>query len=1389
MDSNLINVKIQNVTIKTLIDTGASVSCISKTLLHKLQKLSHDRPRISQSRFQHAFGVGGEILNVQGCVSLDLDIEGTVLTHTFHVFDRIHHALILGLDFLQDKKCSIDLDTFTLRTSKQGKPVIATVKTVTPPNFEIGIARSSEGVIIPPFHYALVPVKLSRVPNNGSPILLEPIANLSSKYCLAGARSINIPKNSTCIMKIVNPMPTPATIYQSQILGKLFPISTIQCIDKPIDENNMVNSLHSKSQSEAEYIKIAKDFGIDFTNCNLPPEHKRKLMIFLGQNHDVFAKSSSDIGCTNVYQHHIETGNNPPYRQRPYRQTPAGRELIDQHVKQMLADGIIVESNSTWSAPVVMVKKRNGEMRFTVDFRGLNARTEPIHFPIPDLQDALDSVGTSNSKIFSTMDLKSSFHQIPLSPSSAHKTTFVTHDNSYHFTRVPFGITAGPMCFQMVMSKVLRGINFKYALVFIDDILCHSPDIDTHISHLSTIFERLREANLKLNPKKCQFATKKVEYLGHTISEKGIEASPSKISAILDYPRPKTVKQVRGFLGLANFYRRYVKDFSTLAHPLNQLLKKTNKRLQWSTQCEKAFNTLKEKLTTPPILAFPNLNKPFAIAVDASGTGIGYILSQFDNGNEHVISYGGRSLRGTEYNWSVTHREGLALVEAVKHYHPYIANQHFDVYTDHISLKWLKDIKLETGRLARWSLLLQSYDFTIIHKPGIRNQNADALSRRPYDTQVSAPAKLEDEDWDEIIATVNTTPSPSYQVPLPPKDKVNTPVKIDPPPKPSQPAIITLEYPTGLHINKIAVNDDDEIIRPSVTPSIEKETGQTIPYLQWQCPDLRPILDYLENGSLPLDQKAATKLAAESQQYVVNDNILYHFLPIRTKTVPRPLRYQKQLAVPTPLRQDIINSYHDAPGGSHFGFDKTYSSIRLKYYWPNMYRDIENHIKSCDPCQRASRDYNQKPTPLNPLPVSEPFSRLHMDILGPLTLTPEGFKYILLVVDSCTGWIEGFPMVNQNAETVADLLFSQIICRYGAPHSIVSDQGANFLSAVVQSLCEFFNVTRHKTSAYHPACNGRVEVMNSVIAKSLRAQCSTSQEKWAKHLPGILLGLRLSQNSSTNFSPYYMVFGHQMRLPVDCSLLPKDNLSKSVKQYIEEIKEVTEISLDIAKQNTEHSKQKQKEYHDKNAVIPNYRIGDKVLIKNHKIIPGESKKLSDKYKGPFIVCGYNDKYNVKLKRVSDNKILPNFWHPDNIKPYFDHSIRTAGDSTKNDTASTAQTSHDSPTSAHNSTVKDTIQQTNEEPQTTKKPKKLNFSTSPAVLPDGWFEVERIISGRFENGKQFYKVKWKGYPTPTMEPEENIDPQLLYNYLLTHTKQGTKRKRPATKRKRFFKNKN
>lgn len=1381
LDYNFINVSVHGVNVQTLIDTGASVSCISKSLLQKLQKsCTTKKPVVGKSHFQHARGVGGEILTVQGSVVLDISIGDVIVPHTFFIFDRIHHALILGLDFLQKNHCHIDYQNLTL-TSANKQPVVCNLQ----PNnssFEISIARATCDVLIPPYSAALVPVKLSRVPD-GIPLLIEPVANLSAKCSLAGARSINIPKQKVTVMKILNPMQSSASISKSQVLGKCFPIQSIYNLKDHGDINPNINSLHPTNTSVDDdlYIQKAEELGINLQSSNLNTEQKRRLLIFLGKNADVFSKSSNDIGCTNVYQHRIETGNNPPYRQRPYRQTPAVRQIIEDHVQQMLADGIIVESNSTWSAPVVMVKKRDGSMRFTVDFRGLNARTQPLHFPIPDLQDALDSVGTSGSVIMSVMDLKSSFWQIPLDPETAHKTTFITHNGSYSFTRVPFGVTAGSMCFQMVMSKVLQGINFKYALVFIDDILCHSPDLDSHFVHLSNIFDRLRQANLKLNPKKCQFAAQRVEYLGHILSAKGTEANPEKIKVIRSYPRPKTKRQVRAFLGLCNFYRRYVPNFSVLANPLNQLLKKTSK-LKWTDKCDSAFQQLKEKLSSPPVLAFPNINKDFRIAVDASGTGIGYVLSQFDDdGNERVICYGGRSLHPNEIKWSVTDREGLALVEAVKHYHPYLANRHFEVFTDHISLKWLKTIKLARGRLARWSLLLQPYNFTITHKPGVRNQNADALSRRPYETETDSTPAIPDLDDEEIIAQVQV-PGLKPRMPDHTSDQEQQIAGSEPATLP-KPAIVTLSYlpsvPTLATIQAAQAEDNDNNC-PAFSPAIEKETSHTLPILQWQCEDLRPILEYLRDDIVPENQLKARKVIAEADSYVINDNILYHFMTVRNKTVPRPLRQEKQLAVPSALRTDILRAYHDAPGGSHLGFDKTYQSIRLKYYWPKMYSDIHEYIKTCDQCQKATRDYNPKKAPLNPLPTGEFFSRLHMDILGPLTTTKEGFKYILLVVDSCTGWVEGFPLASQDAETIANTLFSQIISRYGAPHSITSDRGANFLSAIVQALCELFSITRHKTSAYHPASNGRVEVMNSVIAKSLRALCAEKQTDWAKHLPGILMGLRLTPNASTKCSPYFMVFGRQMRLPIDCSLIPKDNIPKTVKQYIDEIKENIETSQQIAKVNLAESKEKQKEYHDRKAEIPNYRIGDKVLLKNHKTKKGESQKLTAKYKGPYIIVAYGPHYTYKLKRVSDNIIMPNFWHNDNLKPF--HTRKSSVDLRDEDQDLTTAMP---PTLTQ--TVEDRQNQDNvNKPQTRRQPiNRRKTSKQPRVLNEDFY-VDEILGARMVNGRQQFRIKWQGHSEKTWEPACHLHPNLVSEYNRTHTLAGRKRKKKAPHPKKYFK---
>ena len=281
------------------------------------------------------------------------------------------------------------------------------------------------------------------------------------------------------------------------------------------------------------------------------------------------------------------------------------------------------------------------------------------------------------------------------------------------------------MAFSMVMNEVLRGINWKYALVYIDDIIIFSTSFQEHLHHLGSVFSRLIQAKLKLQPAKCLFAMPKVPYLGHIISEKGIAPDPEKTKAVETFPVPKTKTDVKSFLGLCNYYRKFIKDFSHTATALTQLLKKDNP-FHWTDACHKAFQTLKDTLVTSPILMFPDISKPFILYTDASDYAIGYILGQLDDqGKKHVIAYGGRSMNEAERRWGITDKEGLALVEGVRHYKVYLSGKPFTVYTDHSALKSLQLPKKHSGRKQRWYEFLQAFEYTIIHKPGRKHNNAD----------------------------------------------------------------------------------------------------------------------------------------------------------------------------------------------------------------------------------------------------------------------------------------------------------------------------------------------------------------------------------------------------------------------------------------------------------------------------------------------------------------------------------------------------------------------------------------------------------------------------------------------------------------------------------------
>ena len=321
-------------------------------------------------------------------------------------------------------------------------------------------------------------------------------------------------------------------------------------------------------------------------------------------------------------------------------------------VDEMLEDGIIDYSNSVWNSPVVLVKKKDNTYRFAVDYRKLNQITKSISHPLPRLECVFDTIGQAKAKIFSTLDLASGFWQIPMDSSTRHKAAFITHNGVYEWTRMPMGLKNSPMTFQMAMSQILREMNWKYVLCYLDYILVFSSNFKEHLYHLECVFSKLREAGLTLKSKKCFFAVDRVLYLGHVITKDGVQVDTNKTDAVSKFPRQKTQTDVRSFLGLCNYYRRFIENFSKIATPLNQLLQKDSPFV-WSDICETAFINLKQALVTAPMLRYPDMNAPFILWTDASGTALGYILGQKGpDGKERVVAYGGRSLRPDERKFS-----------------------------------------------------------------------------------------------------------------------------------------------------------------------------------------------------------------------------------------------------------------------------------------------------------------------------------------------------------------------------------------------------------------------------------------------------------------------------------------------------------------------------------------------------------------------------------------------------------------------------------------------------------------------------------------------------------------------------------------------------------------
>ena len=657
--------------------------------------------------------VNGQRLDVSASAVVSVQLQGLPpVQHRVTAVDGIRPEFVMGMDLIGRlaRRFSIDLSGSSICINGVSIPfkteeTSTTMRRLVPA--AAVVARVSETVTIPARSLAVIKL---RVASEGEQGLFEPAQKFIDRTGILPSRILTISSDDgTIAVRVCNPGTDSVVLYDNQTAGTF---DAAELADDDDDDNEQAMS-------------DSADFNI---SEELESEQRRLLQELLRKHESAFSTHEFDLGTTQLLQHeiHLEDGSRP-VRQKQ-RNIPLGiRRQVDKKISEMRRHGIIEPSTSPWASNLIVVRKRNNEIRLCTDWRSLNAFTVKDAYPLPSISQALNSL--AGSSWFSTLDLRQGFHQVEVRPEDREKTAFYSTQGLMQFRKLGFGMCNAPATFQRLMELILGGLSWTEALTYLDDVIVFNSSFEQHMSSLTEVLQRLQQAGLKLNKAKSYFCYRRVNYLGHIISKDGISPSDEKIRAIQNLQRPVCSDDVRRLVGLLSFYRRFVPRFADVARPLHNVAQK-GKQFTWTEECEKAFDRLKETLAAAPVLRLPDFNCGFQLSCDSSAVAIAGVLSQRHEGIECPIAFASRVLTKAERNYSTTHRELLAIVWSVRHFRPYLASaSDIQIFTDHKPLKGLLNSKDPEGRLARWLSTLQELKFTLHYRPGKENVVPDVLSR------------------------------------------------------------------------------------------------------------------------------------------------------------------------------------------------------------------------------------------------------------------------------------------------------------------------------------------------------------------------------------------------------------------------------------------------------------------------------------------------------------------------------------------------------------------------------------------------------------------------------------------------------------------------------------
>jgi len=887
--------------------------------------------------------------------------------------------------------------------------------------------RVAEDLNIPPRCEIIVDVFVDRYdqdsPEQPQDFILEPADDFMQHFPVIMAPTlVDISQDVTSKVRIMNPFDTEFLLKQDTVLGKAEKLANepvllvesenstensnfdpIRCIQllgtsKPIDwETNVgvIRNIAKKGTSDGgKSGQVPSHLQSMFEEAaeGRPPEERALLAQFLQKFSKTFSQNDTDLGRTNLIEHSIETGDSRPIKQPPRRVPMAFAGEEKKLIDQMLSQEVIRKSSSPWSSPLVLVMKKNGKVRPCVDYRRLNSVTKKDAFPLPRIQDCLDTV--AGATLFSTFDLTSGFHQIPVKVEDIPKTAFVSKYGLFEYVTVPFGVCNGPPTCQRLMELILSGLQWQICLIYLDDVIVFGSTFNEHIERLELVLQRISDAGLKLKPEKCKIFKPEVTFLGHVVSANGIQPNPDNISKILSWPVPKTVSEVRQILGMGSYYRRFIKDFSLMVKPLTELTKKANAFI-WSKYCQEAFENLKQAFISPEIMGYPTDQGDFILDTDACDSAIGAVLSQIQDGRPRVIAYGSRTLNKAERNYCTTDKELLAVRYFIEYYRQYLLGRPFTVRTDHQALIWLFSLKEPKGRIARWIEILSAFEFMVEYRPGPKHCNADVMSRckNPHQCDCPQTDNLEYLKCGPCTKCLNRAQNMMSSM-----KSWNMEVTEEVTPAPEPPDFNKeLETVNAVKTRKQTENDKNLSMWKTEYSLTELQT------LQANDEDIGPVLQWKIDNNRPCKQDIEVNSPATRHYWFLWDSLkLINGLLYKECIKKDGTGQYNQFLTPLILKDEVLNEMHNSILSGHLGRKKTKEKLAQRFYWYEMREDISIWISKCEICASIKPPQKNFKAPLGSMPTGAPWDRLATDILGPLPLTPRGNRYVLTVTDYFT---------------------------------------------------------------------------------------------------------------------------------------------------------------------------------------------------------------------------------------------------------------------------------------------------------------------------------------------------------------------------------------------------